>query len=108
MHDLHKDHPLASESVTPDGSTVPKLILNLSDKNKYVVHYENFKLYESFGLKISKIHRGVQFNENAWLKKYIDLNTRLRTRTSNDFEKDFFKQMNNSVFGKQCKISKNM
>ena len=100
LHDLHNDYPLAPESVKLEGSAVPKLIPNLDNKTKYVVHYENLKLYESLGLKISKIHRGVSFDESAWLNKYIDLNTELRTRASNDFEKDFFKLMNNSVFGK--------
>ena len=100
LHDLHNDYPLAPESVKLEGSTVPKLIPNLNDKNKYVVHYENLKQYESLGLKVAKIHRGIIFKESAWLKKYIDLNTELRTKATNDFEKDFFKLMNNSVFGK--------
>ena len=79
---------------------VDKLIPNLNDKVKYVVHYENLKLYESLGLRITKIHRGIKFEERAWMKQYIDLNTNLRTNAANELEKDFFKLMNNSVFGK--------
>ena len=100
LHDLHNDYTLAPESLKPEGSTVCKLIPNLNDKRYYVVHYENLKLYESLGLKVSRVLRGIKFKESAWLKKYIDLNTSLRTKASNDFEKDFFKLMNNSVFGK--------
>ena len=98
LHDLHNDYPLAPESV--EVGTVHKLIPNLNDKEKYVIHYENLKLYESLGLKITQIHRGIKFNESPWLKTYIDLNTELRTKATNDFEKDFFKLMNNNVFGK--------
>jgi len=107
LHDLHNDYPLAPESVKLEGSVVSKLIPNLNDKTKYVVHYETLKLYESLGLKITKIHRGIRFEESAWLKKYIDLNTELRTKATNDFEKDFFKLMNNSVFGKTMENIKN-
>src|SRR6218665_1193904 len=100
LHDLHNDYPLAPESIILANTDVAKLIPNLNDKKKYVLHYENLKLYESLGLNIVKIHRGIKFEESAWLKKYIDLNTDLRTRATNEFEKDFFKLMNNSVFGK--------
>ena len=100
LHDLHSDYPLAPESIVPEGSKVSKLIPNLNNKTKYVVHGEALKQYESLGLIITKIHRGISFEEEAWMKQYIDLNTNLRTKATNDFEKDFFKLMNNSVFGK--------
>ena len=83
-----------------EDSSVEKLIPNLYNKKKYVIHHETLKLYESLGLKVAKVHRGIRFQESAWLKKYIDLNTTLRTAAKNNFEKDFFKLMNNSVFGK--------
>lgn len=98
LHDLHNDYPLAPERLTVGG--VDKLIPNLNSKAKYVVHHEALKLYESLGLKVTKVHRGIKFTESAWLKEYIELNTNLRAKAKSDFEKDFFKLMNNSVFGK--------
>ena len=77
-----------------------KLVPNLNYKKNYVIHYENLKQYERLGLIPTKIHRGIKFEERPWLKEYIDLNTNLRTKAKNDFEKDFFKLINNSVFGK--------
>ena len=70
------------------------------------MHYENVKLYEILGLKITKIHRGIKFEESTWLEEYINLNTKLRIeakQSGNNFEVDFFTLMNNSVFGKPLK-----
>ena len=77
-----------------------KLVCNLHDKKKYVVHISILKQALNHGLKLKKVHRVIEFNQEAWLKKYIDMNTELRKKASNDFEKDFFKLMNNAVFGK--------
>ena len=89
LHDLHNDYPLAPESITLEPPDVAKRIPNLNDKMKYVLHYKNLRLYESLGLNIIKIHRGIKFEENAWFKKYIDLNTDLRSRANNEFEITF-------------------
>ena len=105
LHDLHNDYPLAPQNITVN--KVDKLIPNLNDKEKYVLHYENLKLYERLGMKITKIHRGIKFDESPWLKTYIDLNTDLRSKATNEFEKDFFKLMNNSVFGKTMENIRN-
>ena len=105
LHDLHGDYPLAPERF--EVNKVDKLIPNLRDKKKYVIHYENLKQYLSSGLKLTHIHRGIKFKESQWLKKYIALNTDLRTAAENDFEKDFFKRTNNSVFGKTMENIRN-
>ena len=99
LHDLQNDYPLALQRVKI--GDVEKLIPNLNNKTNYFVNFENLKLYESLGLKITKIHRGIKFEESAWLEEYINLNTKLRieaNQSENNFEVDFFKLMNNCLW----------
>ena len=77
-----------------------KLVANLHDKTKYVIHIRNLRQTLCNGLIFKKVHRVIKFNQNAWLNPYIDMNTKLREKTKNNFEKDFFQLMNNAVFGK--------
>jgi len=118
LHDNHNDYPLAAEKVKVTENMlsdyckkiatkyqistglVYKLIPTLNNKEKYVLHYRNLQLYTDLGLKVTKVHRVLEFDQSPWLKQYIDFNTQKRTHAKNSFEKYFFKLMNNSVFGK--------
>ena len=105
LHNLHNEYPLAPERVVVN--KVDKLIPNLNNKTKYVLHHKNLELYLDMGMKLTKVHRGVKFLEKPWMKQYIQLNTDLRTKAITDFEKDFFKLMINSVFGKTMENLRN-
>ena len=123
LHDLHNDYPLAPEVMNvkanmlsekqveiyklingskepKDEKTKKKLILNLNDKNKNVVHIRTLQFYLKHGLKLKKVHRAIKFEQKEILKPYIEFNTEKRKNARNDFEKDIFKLLNNAVFGK--------
>ena len=98
LHDSHNDLPFMCEKVKING--VEKLIPNLYDKKRYVIHIRALDQALNHGLVLEHIHRAIEFKQSAWMKEYIDFNTNLRTADKNDFEKDFQTLMNNSVFGK--------
>ena len=98
LHDIHSDLPFLPKRMKID--KCKKLVCNLHNKNKYVVHLKSLKQALNHGLKLKRIHRIIEFNQEAWLKRSAETNTELRKVAKNDFAKDFFKLMNNSVFGK--------
>ena len=118
LHHLHNDYPLAPEKmvVKPEMLSdysreilerdkvtigkVKKLIPHLRDKKEYVLYYRNLQLYLSLSLKLTNIHRALEFSQSNWLEPYIAFNTKKRAGAKNAFEKDFFKLANNAVFGK--------
>ena len=99
LHNSHNDVPFMCERMEIT-SGVERLVPNLRDKRNYVIHIQALNQALQHGLRLDGIHRAIEFDQSPWLKTYIDFNTQLRTAATNDFEKDFFKLMNNSVFGK--------
>ncbi|GFW07186.1 uncharacterized protein TNCV_3693801 [Trichonephila clavipes] len=119
LHNLHTDYPLAPEKliikkhmISPTSRKIlqtlnfenfhesEKLVPNLMNKKNYIVYYKNLQLYLSLGLKLTKVHKVLSFKQKPWLKPYIEFNTNQRKLASSSFEKDFFKLLNNSVYGK--------
>ena len=99
LFNLHKDLPFLPESKKVN--KVEKLICDIEDKKKYVIHIRALKQALNHGLKLKKVHRAIKFKQKAWLKPYIKRNTDLRKKTQNGFEKDSFKLMNNFNFGEK-------
>ena len=98
IHGKHKDVPFLPQKEKIN--KCQKLICSVKDKEKYVVHIRALKQALKYGLVLEEVHRVIKFNQKAWLKPYIDLNTELRKNANNESDKDFFKLMNNLVFGK--------
>ena len=98
LWDKHNDYPLAPEIMKVNG--VEKLICHFKTRKNYVIHYRTLRQCLELGMKITTVHRGISFYQSPWMEPYIRKNTDLRKTAANSFEKDFFKLMNNSVFGK--------
>ncbi|XP_070169344.1 uncharacterized protein [Polyergus mexicanus] len=107
LHDAHADLPFCPTRDKPPGERQDKLLATLYDKKRYVIHYRNLQQCTRHGLRIAKIHRVLQLAQSAWLRDYIEINTRFRTRAINDFEKNLYKLMNNAVFDKPIKNVRN-
>ena len=98
LWDSHNDYPLAPEGLNVNG--VEKLISHFKPRKNYVIHYRNLRQCLEMGLRVTAVHRGLIFNQSPWMEPYIRKNTELRKTAANSFEKDCFKLINNSVFGK--------
>ena len=98
MHQLHNGLLFLPERMKLE--KFEKLVTNLHDKSEDAIHIRNLKQALNHGLILKKVHTVIKFNQKAWLKPYIDMNTKLRQKAKSNFEKDFFKLMNNAVFGK--------
>ena len=98
LWESHNDYPLAPEKINVNG--VEKLICHFKPRKNYVVHYRTLRQCLELGMRITAVHRGISFYQSSWMEPYIRKNTELRKTATNSFEKDFFKLMNNSVFGK--------
>ena len=125
LHEAHNSYPLAPEKkivkkewlspyqkrmiddlyLNPPDSQ--KLLLTLQDKKNYVVHYRNLQFYLKQGLRLKKVHRVLEFEQKCWMEPYIKMNTEFRKKAKNTFEKDFYKLMNNSVYGKTMENLRN-
>ena len=106
LQGLHSDLPFLPERMKINKCS--KLVCNLYDKKNYTVHIRALKQASDHGLILKKVHQIIQFNQEAWLNEHISMNTELRKQAKNDFEKEFFKLMNNSVFGKTMENVRNI
>ncbi len=88
-------------------SNVKKLLQTLYHKKRYTVHYRTLQLYCELGLEVDRLHRVLQFQQDKWLEPYISLNSQLREASTNKFQENFFKLMNNSTYGKTCESKRN-
>ena len=125
LNEAHNDYPLALENkaIKPEQMSehqrrlrvdldlampnTEKVVMTLEDKDKYVVHYTNLQFYLSQGMRLKKVHRVIEFDQEPWTEPYIRMNTEFRKQAKSDFDTDFYKLMYNSVFGKTMENLRN-
>ncbi|KAF4529585.1 hypothetical protein B566_EDAN016542 [Ephemera danica] len=100
LHDSHSNFLFLPENKVPPGGKHSKLVTTLETKEHYVIHYLALQQAIANGFKLTKVHGVLHFDQSPFLKPYIELNTDMRKKASNNFDKDFFKLMNNAVYGK--------
>lgn len=100
FHNIHIDLPFLPETTVPTGGKCKKLIAHFNSRNCYVLDYRNLKQALEHDLKLESVHRVLRFKQRSWLSAYINYNTELRKLAETDFEKDFYKLLNNDIFGK--------
>lgn len=100
LHDAHNDYPMCAEKMCIGKSNQEKLILSLSNKVKYVLHYRTLKFVLKHGLILKCVHKVLRFEQSKWLKPFIEINTTHRLLSKNPFEKKLFKLINNAIYGK--------
>lgn len=107
LYEWTSDFPLCAERATPPGGKNEKLLLTLHDKKNYVIYHEMLKFVIREGLVVTKIHRILKFNQQPFLKSYIDLNTLQRANAKDEFRKNLFKLLSNSIYGKTMENVRN-
>lgn len=107
LHDYHYDLPLLPRSEIPPGGKHPKLLTTVESKFNYIAHYWTVQQAIELGIIVVKINRVLRFSQNCWLRKYIDSNTSRRAAATSNFHKEFYKLMNNSVYGKCLENKRN-
>ncbi|VEN55338.1 unnamed protein product [Callosobruchus maculatus] len=100
LHDFFNEYPFCPEMITPPGGKGKKLIPNLYEKTRYIIHYRALQQCLKYGIVLKKIHKGLRFAQAKWLEPYIALNTQLRNQAKNKFENGMYKTMVNCIFGK--------
>ena len=105
--DKYNDNEYMKQIKPKNYAKSKKLVCDWSDKKNYLVHYRMLKFYVRHGMVVDKIHEIISFKQSKWLEKYINFNTQKRNKAKNDFEKDFYKLLNNALYGKTMENVRN-
>ena len=100
VHDYLDQFPIAAETKCPPGSKVKKLLLTHEPKYNYIIHWRLLQMFVRLGAVVTNIIRAVRYSQSTIFKTYVDSNTKSRALSTNKMDKNFYKLMNNSLYGK--------